>query len=254
MLHKSNFSIQTTIANRSEAMEADTISKHGRNLKSQTSREAIFKLAGILLVVCVLFAGCKKADDDSVISIDKITAKIDDASKFSDVKKVKITALYYENDSWVQASIAESDFKDGDFTINLPETVDTKYLYSLENLSKVVNVSNKNAKRSNTAQVWGVDSENKNIALFEYKKVSESYMTRMTWDYVDSDVNISGSSTSTPTENMELTITYSLKLKKGWNITYQIETITKQGDKTIQKTEYKNSAVSGLKWIGLLLY
>jgi len=38
MFYKSNFSIEEAVANQSEAMEADTISKNGQNLKSQMSR------------------------------------------------------------------------------------------------------------------------------------------------------------------------------------------------------------------------
>ena len=39
MLSNSNFSIEAAVANRSEAIEAETISKNGRNPKSQMSRE-----------------------------------------------------------------------------------------------------------------------------------------------------------------------------------------------------------------------
>ena len=38
MTHKSNFSIEATVANCSGAMEADTISKNGRSSKSQMSK------------------------------------------------------------------------------------------------------------------------------------------------------------------------------------------------------------------------
>ena len=41
MLHKSNFSIKAAVANCSGAIEADTISKNGRSLKSQMSKENI---------------------------------------------------------------------------------------------------------------------------------------------------------------------------------------------------------------------
>jgi hypothetical protein len=39
MLNKSNFSIETAVANQSGAMGAETISKNGRNPKSQISRK-----------------------------------------------------------------------------------------------------------------------------------------------------------------------------------------------------------------------
>ena len=52
MLHKSNFSIETAVANCSGAMEADTISKNGRILKSQMSRENFLKLIVFFIVIC----------------------------------------------------------------------------------------------------------------------------------------------------------------------------------------------------------
>jgi len=50
MLHKSNFSIGTAVANCSGAMEAETISKNGASLKSQTSKgnNLIFTIAFVL--------------------------------------------------------------------------------------------------------------------------------------------------------------------------------------------------------------
>ena len=48
MLHKSL--IEVAFANRSEAMEADTISKNGRNSKSQTSRVNLFIFVFLLLL------------------------------------------------------------------------------------------------------------------------------------------------------------------------------------------------------------
>ena len=59
MLYKSNFSIKTAVAIQSGAMEADTISKNGRSLKSQISRIIIVCFA--LLAVC---SGCEPTDDE----------------------------------------------------------------------------------------------------------------------------------------------------------------------------------------------
>jgi len=54
MLHKSNFSIETAVANCSGAMEADTISKNGRSLKSQTSKG---NKCAFLFFLCLFFFG-----------------------------------------------------------------------------------------------------------------------------------------------------------------------------------------------------
>jgi len=52
MLQNSNLTIGTAVANQSGAMEADTISKNGRSLKSQMSRINLFSLA---FFVCFFF-------------------------------------------------------------------------------------------------------------------------------------------------------------------------------------------------------
>jgi len=46
MSYKSNFSIETAVANRSGAMEADTILKNEQSLKSQMSRGNIIIIGG----------------------------------------------------------------------------------------------------------------------------------------------------------------------------------------------------------------
>jgi len=43
MLEFSRLVVETAVANQSEAMEADTISKHGRSSKSQMSRRNLKK-------------------------------------------------------------------------------------------------------------------------------------------------------------------------------------------------------------------
>ena len=59
MLHNSNLKIETAVANQSGAMEADTISKNGRSLKSQMSRGFFFKYLVIAAFgVAVTFTSC----------------------------------------------------------------------------------------------------------------------------------------------------------------------------------------------------
>jgi uncharacterized repeat protein (TIGR02543 family) len=62
MFYKSNFSVETAVANQSGAMETDTISKNGRSSKSQMSR------VNFLVIACfalgVVFGGCNKEDEN----------------------------------------------------------------------------------------------------------------------------------------------------------------------------------------------
>ena len=50
MLQFSDLTIETAVANHSGAMEADTISKNGRNLKSHTSRKFLVILISLIFV------------------------------------------------------------------------------------------------------------------------------------------------------------------------------------------------------------
>ena len=207
------------------------------------------------LIISAAFVSCNKDDDDGGNTATSITAKIDNASEFSDVKKVKIMAEYYENNTWKEYALAEADFKDGGFTINLPATVDAKYLepYDEEEMPQEINVSNTNAKTLWIWSVKGFNSADEQIARFWCGKEDSNSDTSMNWLYTDSDVNISGTNTSTEEEDdvvYEFTVIYSLVLKKGWNVVYDTYSQTKQGNKYIEKYEAKSSAVSGLKWIG----
>ena len=49
MLQFSNLTIEAAVVNHNEAMEADTISKNGRSLKSQMSRGNLIEIGGYLL-------------------------------------------------------------------------------------------------------------------------------------------------------------------------------------------------------------
>ena len=63
MLQDSNLTIGTAVANQSGAMEADTISKNGRSLKSHTSRGNFLIMLLSIFFTGFIFLGCKKDDD-----------------------------------------------------------------------------------------------------------------------------------------------------------------------------------------------
>ena len=60
MLQLSNLTIETAVANQSEAMEAETISKNGRSSKSLMSRgsKQVFKCLVALCIVIFLLSSC----------------------------------------------------------------------------------------------------------------------------------------------------------------------------------------------------
>ena len=67
MLQFSDLTIGTAVANQSGAMEADTISKNGRSLKSQMSRGNFFRVIFFCASISglLLFSGCNKDDEET---------------------------------------------------------------------------------------------------------------------------------------------------------------------------------------------
>ena len=148
----------------------------------------------------------------------------------------------------------EANFTNGSFTIILPEAVDSKYLEKIEDdMPKEIAISNKNARTLCISSIYGFDSSDKRIVSFCYEKEEGNTYAAMNWLYTDSDLTVSGTITHTEWvsgREYEYTETYSLALKKGWNIVYEITTETRQSNKYTEKYENTSSAVSGLKWVG----
>jgi len=71
MLCKSSFLVGAAVANQGGAMEIDTISKNGRNLKSHTSRVNLKTTSQLfLLCVCAIFFSCSSPQTQSSLTYD----------------------------------------------------------------------------------------------------------------------------------------------------------------------------------------
>ena len=192
-----------------------------------------------------LYAKWIKDDDDGF----KIIGKFDDISQFSDVKKVKAITSYGEVDGKKEYVVAEADFKNDGFTINLPATLDAKYLIPIEELigTSTITISNKSANVSTfVTGIGGFNSVNEQIFVFGNAKEDDNTMSAMSWIYADGDVSISGNFTRPG--HWDTNFTYSLNLTKGWNVAY----VTEREDDDEEATYYviTSSTVSGLKWFG----
>ena len=197
------------------------------------------------LVVSAAFTSCNKNGDDDKdeggATIDKITAKVEGGAKYNgEITTVKLAVDEY-------TALATGNWNNGGFTIELPKTVDAEYLYTVD-YESTVTVSNKNAKQF-CAWFIGYDADDGLVDDFWYAKqgMVNNSLTYAEYIYVDSDVNISGTEKYSD-EGYEWNFVYSLTLKKGWNITYWVESETEKSGKTVYNGEHKNSTVSGLKW------
>lgn len=238
-------------------MDAGNHFKNGESSKSLMSRRH-FLVAACFALLAVFFVGCSKDDDGgddgggtgNVGSNTQITGKIENASQFSDVKKVKLLAdSDDENDV-----VVEADFKsDGAFTVNLPKPVAAKHLVRVgEYMGDMtgVTVSNNNAKVLWIFEVWGFDASNERVAYFWFGKENSNTNTALCWFYTDSNVTISGTYTDIDEEyDEDYSATFALDLKTGWNVVYYTSTRTTQGGRHLIREEVNHKAVSGLKWI-----
>jgi len=171
-----------------------------------------------------------------------IHAKIENAAQYSNVAVVKLMGVDVDRD-WNKFELTRGDWKDDGFTIELPKTVTPNYLYPLINtnglLITIVNppatmtISNENVKIGN-AYFWGFDNEDRWVVdeFYPFKMINGGGNSKSVFlTYVDSDVIISGytegsiiyhgfdeATGATLLLAGEITTTYSINWKKGWNV------------------------------------
>ena len=197
------------------------------------------------LVATAAFTSCNK-DDDKDDGGGKITATVENGSKY-DNQIVKVKLVSMKDDS----EIASGSWSKGGFTIVLPATVDAKYLDTEDedDYGEGVTVSNKNAKTV-WFDIYGYDKDDKYVTSFGLGKSDDSSESYAWYVYSDGDVNISG----TEEEEYEYDgghkeiSTYSVTLKKGWNVVYDTHSESTQGGKRLYNGTLTSTPVSGLKW------
>ena len=226
----------------------------------------------LCLVSVALFAvsGCNKTENSDE-NDSYFYAKVENASKFSNVVEVKLMtntiipmAQYYDD-----VEIASFDWNDDSFTIELPKTVNSNYLYQLicddrwfirlstfsyrESLTATT-ISNKNVKTVST-ELCGFDKNGYLVATFSLgKKKDEDNYTKVIFTYVDSDITVLGNNierNNLGNPPFEIHNIYSIEWKKGWNVWYFSTSQTVAGDGTpIITWQWSSTSINGLKWYG----
>jgi hypothetical protein len=125
-------------------------------------------------------------------------------------------------------AIAKFPVKDGSFTVELP-AIDAKYLKTLSSYKPTVTVSNSGAKTV-TAKFCTtvIDYRIDDLICGKYVEsaMKDSYVTAA-YVYSDNNFTVSGTEVNEVRNGFgtltgETTVTYSLNLKKGWNIVYDV--------------------------------
>ena len=189
-------------------------------------------------------------EDDNSNEGEFLYAKVENASDFSNVVEVKLVVMVDAPWKWIE--LARGDWKGDGFAIVLPKTIDSNYLYPLINNNgwgqcganiidpppSTVTISNQNVKTLH-ARFMGVDKDGDPVTFFYPREMDkDGYAQDAFYTYVDSDVTICGYTereddmvTLTEYDVMryglaqvtyvwydKITMTYSVKWKKGWNV------------------------------------
>ena len=219
-----------------------------------------------VFVVLAAITSCDKDGGDPATSIvnNNISVTVSDVD--GEVENVKLLANSEINVDWVWdkeagkivgattsvtgEEIARGTFSGGRLTMNLPATVDSKYLTPMYDDMEVpagVSMSNYNVKGTGGVFLVGYDSDGNETGLFFYGKFDEKteQIIMSALIYVDNDVIISGAYSNND-EIIKSTVSYDCNLRKGWNFMYVLLSSDGEG-RLIGRTTTENPG--GLKWV-----
>jgi len=110
--------------------------------------------------------------------------------------------------------IAQAPFVNNGFTLNLPATLDDRFLFPLWNEEEVgegVTISDKEAKIFVAFEFFGFDSDGNPIGDFAFIAESDERFYIAAWFYVDRNVSMIGE-----IDGERINVSF----RKGWNIMY----------------------------------
>jgi len=180
----------------------------------------------------IVLSGCNKDDDaPGTSSVKSIVAQVVHGANFNSGIDVVKAVMKYGEDEEKEYVVAEGEYKNGGFTIFLPETVDDKYLqsggeidieYVEEGIPDGIKVSDPTV-RMGVIDLEGFKSD-EYLDDFIYAKfqISEKELSLVAggFCYVDKDVKITGSVSEKDEKGNKMTVSCNMFLKQGWNIMY----------------------------------
>ena len=230
------------------------------------------KLPVMLLALAVCFSSCEKKEEldiDELCTCEEeqqqsyledavIIANVENASKYS--KADVVWWSWYDMDLRTIIKLAQAEWKNGSFAIELPETLDQNNVgEAFGDMFDYLTINNRDVKVREATFVALENNGNYVTSLFHAKKIENGYVQAF-YIYADSDATFYGSTTSgayfsEKDDNghcslylWEKNTTFSGNWKKGWNIWYLSSSYSK-AERII--TELWSSApVCGLKWYG----
>jgi|GEM_PF-1694276 len=125
-------------------------------------------------------------------------------------------------------TIAQAPFVNNGFTINLPATLDDRFLHLLrDEISEKITVSDENAKMFAMLEsgILAFDEDGEEMGAFFFGHEDNDNFHQVVWFYADRNVSITGREEEEFcdfwgcfTTNVE----YNLNFRRGWNIAYLV--------------------------------
>ena len=223
-----------------------------------------FLLILMTAIFVVLITSCEK--DETPVGM-TVSGTLEFSERYND-EITKVQVDYYEPVYMGKhVTLARGVYSNGAFSLELPAKVDVIYLnqnLSNEDLEPYFKVSNKKVKTG----VFGftatdfdediaksIEEKNKDgngIWAYSYKTFPLVYLkrddistTEGLFYYADRNCSITGTLTASDGHQ---TITYSMHLKRGWNIVYHTDKYMETQDKQVRIEELSTKPVSGMKW------
>ena len=216
----------------------------------------------LCLSACLVFTSCDKDKDNENPSggtVSKIEGTVVNGSDYdvdAIIGLVEGERYFVETGYggyWTrdEVEITSSNFSNNKFSIDLPATLDDKYLELFSNDFKGANLSDENVK-SVFLNLDGYKS-NKYVEYLDYVRMPDISATKITfyysvYMYVDRDVNVTGTNV-VGESSYEYTEKFNMNLKKGWNLMYMTDVYERISEDDVINTEnYTTTPISGYKW------
>ena len=229
-----------------------------------------FLKSGLFLALALttaVFYSCEKDDDNSGNGSDgnastiNATNVVNGSSKITTVK----AEIYWETGDWDDDdseygyyTIAEAQYKNNSFKMELPSTVPAKYLQPImeDDDMEGVTVSDKTVKGAALVDFAAYDKDGEELGWLVLVSADPSDDDEngsvATWIYVDKNITVNGQEVYDDYNEVYIEKYNNITLKKWWNIVYMstTETYNQSTKKTTYTETYSTQKPSGvtLKW------
>lgn len=188
---------------------------------------------GLLLTISLAVVNFTSCNNDEPDRPDTTVTEIratNITGNTSGVETVKLIGDWmYRDDEFIIYTISQAPFVNNGFTLNLPATLDDRFLFPMwgeEEAEEGVTISDKEAKIFVAIEFFGFDSAGNPIGDFAFIAESDEISYIAAWLYADRNFSMTGEIDG---ERVDMSF------RKGWNIMYSAFNETEGLFSTTQK-------------------